>query len=269
MAHSPTCVTRHAVLLWRMAYVKLDTGILNSTLWVDRECREVFITALLMAEPFEATEPLPTYAVRTLDPTDFEVPIGWYGMVRAAGVGIVRFAMTEQEAGMLALERLAAPDPESRSQDFEGRRLVRVDGGYIVLNFFKYRDRDHTSATRSKRYRERLKAKGVTRDDDDDTRSVTEAGSIGSKQKHRQGSTTASNGASPETTALLAIAELREAVWTAGYDGTRKINWDKVGEHHREKVRAAFLASGWTLEEFDAGKDFGNSKKFCAVYSAQ
>ena len=166
-----------------MAYVKLDTGILNSTLWVDRECREVFITALLMAEPFEAIEPLTTYAVRTLDPMPFEVPPGWYGFVRAAGVGIVRFAMAEPEPGMLALERLAAPDPESRSQDFEGRRLVRVDGGYIVLNFFKYRDRDHTAATRSKRYRERLKAGSVTRDDADDTRNVTQAGSSNIKQE--------------------------------------------------------------------------------------
>lgn len=214
MAHSPTCVTRHAVLLWRMAYVKLDTGILNSTLWVDRECREVFITALLMAEPFEATEPLPTYAVRTLDPTDFEVPIGWYGMVRAAGVGIVRFAMTEQEAGMLALERLAAPDPESRSQDFEGRRLVRVDGGYIVLNFFKYRDRDHTSATRSKRYRERLKAKGVTRDDDDDTRSVTEAGSSSSKQEAKADTSSSSSSAVEQLLASLPTDVVRSS-WKA------------------------------------------------------
>lgn len=156
-----------------MAYVKLDTGILNSTLWVDRECREVFITALLMAEPVEATESLATYEVRSLDKTPFVVPAGWYGIVRAAGVGIVRFAMTDPDAGMAALERLAAKDPESRSQDFEGRRLVRVDGGFIVLNYFKYRDRDHTSATRSKRYRDRIKASTVTRDEQDDTRSVT------------------------------------------------------------------------------------------------
>lgn len=173
-----------------MAYVKLDTGILNSTLWIDRECREIFITALLMGEPFEATEPMPTYEVRSLDRTPFEVPPGWYGFVHAAGIGIIRSAMADTGEGMKALERLAAPDPESRSQEFDGRRLVRVDGGYIILNFFKYRDRDHTAATRSARYRERKKKNAtrnvvaITRDDDENvtvTRNITQA--VSSKQE--------------------------------------------------------------------------------------
>lgn len=141
-----------------MAFVKLDTGILDSTLWIERECREVFITALLLAEPFDTTEPMEQYEVRTLNKTGFVVPPGWYGFVRAAGVGILRRAMVEQEAGFAALELLGAPDLESRSKDFDGRRMVRVDGGYIILNFMKYRDRDHTTAERSRRWRERHKA---------------------------------------------------------------------------------------------------------------
>jgi hypothetical protein len=47
---------------------------------------------------------------------------------------------------------------ESRTPDFDGRRLVRVDGGYVALNFAKYREKDHTAAERSKRYREKLAA---------------------------------------------------------------------------------------------------------------
>jgi hypothetical protein len=171
-----------------MAYVKLDTAVLDSTLWVERECREVFITALLLAEPFEVMEPLPQIAVRTLDLTGFEVPPGWYGFIHAAGSGILRRALVENEAGMAALERLGAPDHESRSPEYDGRRLVRVNGGFIVLNFFKYRDRDHTAATRSKRYRDRQKKLTATRDDvtphrDDTLRdsSVTEA--VSSKQE--------------------------------------------------------------------------------------
>lgn len=154
-----------------MAFLKLDTDILTSTLWIDREAREVFLTALLMAEPFEVLEPMPQLRVRTLEPTGFEVPPGWYGLIRAAGVGIIRMAMVEQEPGMCALERLGEPDPESRNRRFDGRRLVRVNGGYIALNFMEFRDRDHTAATRSKRYRERLKAKeAATRSDGDATR---------------------------------------------------------------------------------------------------
>lgn len=141
-----------------MAFVKLDCGILNSTLWVEREPRDVFITALLMAAPREIAEPMPQYKVDAIEPTGFIVPPGWYGFVEAAGPGIVRRSMAEMEPGMKALAKLGEPDLESRSADFEGRRLVRVDGGYVVLNYMKYRDKDNTSAVRQARYRERQKS---------------------------------------------------------------------------------------------------------------
>lgn len=140
-----------------MPYVKLDTDILDSTLWIDREGRDVFITALLLAQPFEVVKAMPAYEKQSLATTGFVVPPGWYGFVRAAGSSIIRRATVPHEAGMAALDRLAAEDPESRSVDHGGRRMVRVDGGFIILNFFKYRDRDHTSATRQKNYRDRKK----------------------------------------------------------------------------------------------------------------
>jgi len=138
-----------------MAFVKLDCGMLNSTLWIDREGRELFITALLMAEPYELTTPTPQLQTRSLEPTGFLIPVGWYGFVPAAGSGIIRRSGMTHEDGYLALERLAQPDAESRSPEFEGRRLVRIDGGYLILNYDKYRQKDHTAAERSKRYRAR------------------------------------------------------------------------------------------------------------------
>lgn len=138
-----------------MPFVKLDCGLLDSTLWVKRDERELFITSLLMAEPYEVVEPMRQIEVRTLNETDFEVPPGWYGFVPAAGVGIIRRAQLNEEIGLDALERLGYPDPESRSPEFEGRRMVRVNGGYLILNYQKYRERDYTTAERSRRYRER------------------------------------------------------------------------------------------------------------------
>lgn len=138
-----------------MSFVKLDCGLLDSTLWIDREARELFITSLLMAEPVELKTPEPQIAVKTLEQTGFVVPVGWYGLVQAAGSGIVRRAFMDMETGMAALERLGNPDAGSRTPDFEGRRLVRVAGGYIVLNFTKYREKDHTAGERSRRYREK------------------------------------------------------------------------------------------------------------------
>jgi len=151
-----------------MPFVKLDCGILNSTLWSEKECREVFLTALLMAEPHELREPSPQIAVDSLQATGFVVPAGWYGFIPAAGVGILHRAGIDRERGMEALRRLGEPEETSRTPDFEGRRLVRVDGGYLVLNYMKYRDRDYTSAERSKRYRERVasrRAKAATHRD--------------------------------------------------------------------------------------------------------
>src|SRR5262249_27166894 len=42
-----------------------------------------------------------------------------------------------------AIERLEAPDPQSRSQEFEGRRLERIDAhrdwGWRIVNYLHYR----------------------------------------------------------------------------------------------------------------------------------
>lgn len=154
-----------------MPFVKLDCGILNSTLWIDRVARELFITSLLMAEPFEVVEDTPQIEIGSLEFTGWNVPPGWYGFVHAAGPGIIHRAGYDDQRGPLfasameALRRLGEPEPESRSKQFDGRRMVRVDGGFIVLNYLKYREKDATTADRSRRWRERKKAQSTHRDD--------------------------------------------------------------------------------------------------------
>ena len=143
-----------------MAFVKLDTKILNSTIWQDADACKLFITALLMAEPFEVLSPMKTVRVHSTEWDDFVIPPGWYGHVPAAGPGIVRRALMEWEpTGMDALVRLASPEPASRTAAFEGRRMVRIDGGYLLLNYIAYRDRDHSNAERQARFRQRKKEK--------------------------------------------------------------------------------------------------------------
>lgn len=105
-----------------MAFVKLDVRLLDSSLWLDRDAREVFITALLMAEPAELASTEPQLCVRELVETGFVVPPGWYGLIVAAGVGIVTRAGLAAKRGLTALERLGEPEPDSRSRAYEGRR---------------------------------------------------------------------------------------------------------------------------------------------------
>ena len=158
-----------------MPFVKLDCGTLDSTLWIDREAREIFITALLMAEPRQFDQPIAQLGVRSMQINGFTAPPGWYGFVPAAGVGIIRRALVPMEEGKAALERLGEPDEGSRSDDFEGRRLIRMDGGYLVLNYMKYRDRDYSGAERSRRYRQRLKERASRRDVVTSHRDITQA----------------------------------------------------------------------------------------------
>ena len=151
-----------------MPFVKLDTGILDSTLWINRDLREVFITALLMAEPREFTTPQAQLALTDTEPTGFVAPPGWYGFVPAASFGIINRAGVERAPGMEALRSLGEPEGESRSKDFGGRRMLRIDGGFLILNYMKYRDKDHTAAERQRRLRARKKGslptKNVPRD---------------------------------------------------------------------------------------------------------
>jgi hypothetical protein len=139
-----------------MPYVKLDTGILDSTLWLsDANVRVVFITMLAMAKPD--------------------------GVCEATAPGIARRANLSIESVRSALRELEAPDEDSRSLDQEGRRIVRVDGGYFIVNYEKYRQKDHTAAERKRKERAQRKAKeaqnvtDVTRDVTVVTPDVTQA----------------------------------------------------------------------------------------------
>jgi hypothetical protein len=66
--------------------------------------------------------------------------------------------LTLQEAEE-ALRVLESPDPNSTSQEHQGKRIERIDGGWRILNHLKYRDlmskiRDY-NAKKQREYRNR------------------------------------------------------------------------------------------------------------------
>ncbi len=116
-----------------MPFVKLDCGIIHSSLWAeDSDTKICWITLLLLAD---AT-----------------------GFVCAAASAIAREAGISAEVARRALELFQGPDDESRTPDNQGKRIEKVDGGYRVLNYEKYRERDYTNAERQKRWRESQKS---------------------------------------------------------------------------------------------------------------
>lgn len=221
-----------------MAFVKLDCGILDSTLWVDRPAREVFVTALLMAIPYELTEPVEQFKIDSLETTGWKVPPGWYGFVKAASIGIIRRAGIEEAIGIDALIRLGNPEASSRSPDYEGRRMVRVEGGFIILNFQKYRDRDYTAADRARRYRSRKSHRddGTShRDEDVTTRNVTQAEAEAEEERNID---------MPGLPyPVISLFEL----WKKTYNHPKA----KLDEGRKKKIRAA-MKIGYSVPELEA-----------------
>ena len=121
-----------------MPFVKLDCKILDKSIWRESpEVKIVWITILAMAD------------------SD--------GLVEAAIPGIADRAKVSLEETEKAITTFQQPDKWSSSQDHEGRRIERVKGGFQILNYQEYRDKDYTAAARVKRYRERLRVTGVTK----------------------------------------------------------------------------------------------------------
>jgi hypothetical protein len=98
------------------AFTKLFSSIITSSIWSeDDKIRLMWITMLA-----------------TADSTGFvagSIP----GMA-----AIARMSLQDAEKSIAAL---CAPDPYSRSKDYGGCRLMEIDGGWMILNYLKYRQK--------------------------------------------------------------------------------------------------------------------------------
>jgi len=90
------------------------------------------------------------------------------GEVQASLPGLAHLAhvsITDTEA---ALDKFMGPDPYSRSQESEGRRLEEIDGGWRLINHEKYRfklsvdDQRERARERQRRHREKCHGENVT-----------------------------------------------------------------------------------------------------------
>jgi len=122
-------------------YTKLFSSLLDSTVWQESlPTKVVWITMLAMKDK------------------DGYVGASVPGLARRAGV-----SLEECEA---ALDKFLAPDTYSRTKENQGRRIVVADGGWTVLNHFKYRNtlsaEDRREYKRVKQAEYRRRKKGVS-----------------------------------------------------------------------------------------------------------
>ena len=104
-------------------YTKLFSSIITSTIWrEDDKTRILWITMLALRNSRNIVEG--------------SIP----GLADMA-----RMTIAECEA---ALAKLLAPDAYSRTKDNDGRRIAAVDGGWLILNGEKYREKQNEDERR-------------------------------------------------------------------------------------------------------------------------
>jgi hypothetical protein len=104
-----------------MSHVKLFSTITDSSIWdqPDHVCK-IWITMLAMAD--------------------------WHGCVYASLPGLANRSRKSIREVEEALAVFRAPDPYSRTQDHDGRRIVDIDGGWMLLNYEKHRNARNAEA---------------------------------------------------------------------------------------------------------------------------
>lgn len=119
-------------------YTKLFASIITSSIWdLTLPTRIVWVTMLAMREQDH--------------------------IVRATMKSLALFARVSEAEANSAIQELSDPDPHSRTQEFEGRRIKAVEGGWLLLNGEKYRkllsaaERKEYNRVKQTEYRKRRK----------------------------------------------------------------------------------------------------------------
>jgi hypothetical protein len=110
-----------------MTFSKLDSGITKSSLWSEPlHVRIVFISFLAEKDEF--------------------------GFVSASRSGMIRVCNVTPEQFDEAEKILSMPDKDSKNPDNEGRRIEKVEGGWVVLNHASYRLPEDEKRDKRKEY---------------------------------------------------------------------------------------------------------------------
>ena len=239
-----------------MGFSKLFSDIIHSTVWREKmHVKVVWITMLAMADR--------------------------HGQVLASIPGLADSAKVTLEECLDALNIFQSPDEYSRTKDYEGRRITEIDGGWLLLNYEKFRERkddeEQRIKTRERVRKHREKAKDVTPDV-----TVTPSNDI-QKQKQKTDSEADGEPAPPEKPSReiyigTVLAGVMKNLGTVRLSPSERSQWiDRADlafdngfsalefiECHAEKIKKSpgyTIKPDWVIEELPA---FVRSKRKAA-----
>ncbi len=200
-------------------YSKLFGSIVTSTIWrEDKETKILWITMLALKDK--------------------------NGLVEGSIPGLADMARLSIPETVAALEKLCGPDPYSRTQEREGRRVEIVDGGWVVINSQKYRDKMNADERREylrvkqAEHRAKLSTKVNKRKQKSTLSTHADAYTNTDTLKNREGS----NGSSPASVEDW-LKELESDKTYQGIQVRREygkmLNWCKV--HAKEPTKRRFV----------------------------
>ena len=97
-------------------FTKLFNSIITSSVWSeDDKTRIMWVTMLAIVDS--------------------------QGLVSGSIPGMSAIARMSLKDAEKSIQALCQPDPYSRSKEYEGRRLIEVDRGWLIVNYVKYRQR--------------------------------------------------------------------------------------------------------------------------------
>ena len=169
-----------------LTFTKLFSSITESTVWCEpAHTRLVWITMLAMADR--------------------------QGRVWASIPGLANRARVPVEDTEKALETFLAPDKYSRTEDFEGRRIEPIDGGWRLLNYEKYRAIRDIETTREVA-REHMRRKRASVDETNQQLISVDRGSHNAEAEAEASKVKSTVGLRPTLPAALKTERAKQAV---------------------------------------------------------
>jgi len=100
------------------SFTKLDSGIVRSSIWMEPPTTRVVWIAFLAISDKK-------------------------GFVAASRSGMEHLCNVSHEEFENAMKSLESPDTDSRTPDNDGRRIEKVPGGWTILNYALYREKQY------------------------------------------------------------------------------------------------------------------------------